>query len=209
MEIVIFDMDGTLTDSRHNIAVSINYARDVKGLPALDEEVICEAINALTFQASRRFYGDEPTEEDHRIFAEHYANECLKNLRLYDGIKELLAALKSRGVSMAVATNATAVFAEKMLTHTGIAGCFKVILGADCVINPKPAPDMLLKSLALLNGEAKEAFFVGDSGKDMIAAKTAGIKSVFVKWGYGTEDSFADFIIKKPCELLAVLERPR
>lgn len=209
MEMVIFDMDGTLTDSRRNIAASINYARRTKGLEALDEDIICEAINALTFEASRRFYGDTPTEEDHRVFTAHYASECLKNLRLYDGIKELLAALKRRGVSMAVATNATSNFAEKMLSHTGIAHYFMITLGADSVVSPKPAPDMLLKSLTLLNGSARDAFFVGDSGKDMIAAKTAGIKSVFVEWGYGAENSLADFTIKKPEELLAIIERPR
>ncbi|MDR2153275.1 MAG: HAD family hydrolase [Helicobacteraceae bacterium] len=203
--IVIFDLDGTLTDSKDNIAASINYARTRKGLPPLDRGEIIEKINALTFQSTKFLYGEDASEADHKIFEERYEKACLNDLKLYDEIAELLQALNDRGVKMAVATNATSAFARIMLDYAGVSRYFAAMIGADCVSNPKPAPDMLYLALNKLGGNPNEAIFLGDSGKDMKAAKAAGVTGIFAAWGYGIASEFADCAIQTPMELLKAL----
>ncbi|MDR1912250.1 MAG: HAD-IA family hydrolase [Helicobacteraceae bacterium] len=202
---VIFDLDGTLTDSRRNIAESINYARIFKGLAALDENDIFERIDALTFESAKVFYGEDAREEDHKRFEERYEKICLSDLKLYDGVGKTLFALNERGVKMAIATNSTSVFAKAMLAHSGAARYFSAFIGADCAVNPKPAPDMLFLALEKLGAKPSEAVFVGDSGKDMKAAKAAQIRGIFAAWGYGTRSDLADRVIKTPIELLDAL----
>jgi phosphoglycolate phosphatase len=197
-------MDGTITDSRSNIAASINYARTAKGLPPLDERDVAERINALTFDATKDLYGENASESDHEAFERHYATSCLRDLRLYDGILETLQTLRSRGVAMAIATNATSGFAQKMMTHLGVADYFAEMVGAD-LARAKPAPDMLNLVLSRMNMSAADSYFAGDSGKDMKAALEAKITSVFVTWGYGVENQLANYTINKPRELLAIV----
>ncbi|MDR0665273.1 MAG: HAD family hydrolase [Helicobacteraceae bacterium] len=203
--IVIFDLDGTLVDSKDNIGSSINYVRARKGLSALSRADIIENVNALTFQSIKNFYGDDANAADHKVFKTHYEKACLNDLRLYDGIAALLKTLNDRRVKMGVATNATSAFARKMLDYAGVSRYFTAIVGADCVANPKPAPDMLNLTLQSIKGDTKEAVFLGDSVKDMKAADAAGITGVFAAWGYGKKGEFADRAIQKPLELLEVL----
>jgi phosphoglycolate phosphatase len=203
-KVAIFDLDGTLTDSKRNVAASVNFARAKRGLAALEENDITEKINALTFASAKDFYGENATQADHDVFEAHYAKACLNDLRLYDGIAETLAALNDRGVKMAVATNATSVFARKMLDFARVSRYFTIMLGADNVVDPKPAPDMLFLALEALGASANEAIFLGDSGKDMKAARAAGVTGVFAAWGYGTENALADRVIAKPIELLEI-----
>ncbi|GHV05591.1 phosphoglycolate phosphatase, bacterial [Campylobacterota bacterium] len=202
---VIFDMDGTLLDSGANIVDSINYARVRKGLEPLAADDVIERVNTLTYASTRAFFGENSTDADHAAFEEYYNRSCLQNLRLYDGILPLLQALRDRGAKLAVATNATSVFAEKMLSFLGVRSFFGAILGADLVVHAKPDPDMLFAALELLGSKADDAVFVGDSGKDITAANSAGIMSVFVKWGYGVENRFATATIEHPDQLLGVI----
>ncbi|MDR2638340.1 MAG: HAD family hydrolase [Helicobacteraceae bacterium] len=203
--IVIFDLDGTLVDSGDNIGESINYARARKGLPPLKRDEIIAKVNALTFESAKFFYGENAGEADHKIFEAHYEKACLNNLKLYDGITDLLKALSDRGVKMAVATNATSGFARIMLDYAGVSRYFAAMVGADCVANPKPAPDMLYLTLDRLGGASKEAIFLGDSLKDMKAARAAGITGVFAEWGYGVKNALAERSIQKPIEALEAL----
>ena len=202
---VIFDMDGTLTNSRNAIVSSINYARNLKGLESLDALDIMEKVNTLTYDSAFVFYGESPSEADHAHFEERYAMEC-RYIKAYSGIKELLERLTTLGLKLAVATNATKHFAELTLANAGLIDFFASIVGATCIPRPKPAPDMLLHTLDVLRiADKKRAVFVGDSGKDMQAAKAAGVEAVFVSWGYGTENQLADHTIDKPEDLLKII----
>ncbi|MDR1451537.1 MAG: HAD family hydrolase [Helicobacteraceae bacterium] len=200
---IIFDLDGTLIDSRRNIAEAINFARLSKGLEPMIDDEIFEKINALTFESAKIFYGRDASEADHEIFERRYEAICSNSLKLYDKIADLLAALEHLGVRLAIATNATSRFARIMLDSVGAARYFTAMIGADNVANPKPAPDMLLLALEKIGASPSEALFLGDSGKDMKAAKAAGITGVFAAWGYGK--SGAERAIQTPTDLLAAL----
>jgi phosphoglycolate phosphatase len=205
----IFDMDGTLVDTREDITCSINYVRAKKGLPPLSVENVIKIINFKRDELPKHLYHtDSYLPEDRDMFENHYISQCTKNVRPFDGITDLLTRLKELGARLSVATNAPTKFAEKILSAANISHYFDFIIGACKVNNPKPAAEMLYlienKYIEIQKLIFKNRFFLGDSSIDIKAAKNANISSIFVTWGYGgyDRDATPDFVINNPSELL-------
>lgn len=184
MRLLMFDMDGTLIDSGTSITNTINYVRQELGFETLEKNYVLEKVNDPSINASEFFYGTKDfTKQQKVLFEEHYNANCLKDLKLYEGIQNLIDDLKSE-FTLAVATNANSIFAKKMLNHVGIGEHFKTILGYDSVKNAKPHPEMVYKILDTHNIEKHNAQLIGDSHKDIMAADNAGVDSVLVNWGF-------------------------
>ncbi|MCK9492224.1 MAG: HAD family hydrolase [Sulfurimonas sp.] len=208
MKVVIFDMDGTLIDSKKDITISVNYIREMHyGLEPLSEEYIVEVINMEVRNLPKLFYGTEHYEDrDRELFEVHYANQCVQNPYLYDGIKETLEDLVDSNVKISVATNAPTPFAKRMLKHLGVDEMFDIIIGADNVKNSKPDPQMLHHILNHYKYDEKKdiAWMVGDNSKDMLSAKAAGIESMFATWGF-TPKSEHEIVVYEPKEILGIV----
>ncbi len=182
---VIFDLDGTLQDSSPAIANAINYVRKRLGLPPLPAEKILSKVNDPHLNAAEYFYESERFEPVHETwFSEYFSRHHTEQIRLYDGIRELLEWLKSRGCLLAVATNAYRRSTLESLKHLGIRGFFDAVVSYDDVGRGKPAPDMLLEILRSLHLRPEEAVFVGDGERDRLAAEAAGIDFLLVDWGF-------------------------
>ena len=196
--LAIFDMDGTLVDSSVTLTNAINYVRAKLELKPLGVQIILEQINNPNCDIARFFYeADDITYKHEEWFQGYYSQNHDKELLLFDGVEPMLNGLKSRDIKIALATNAYRVSTMEALKHLNIESYFDDIICYDEVENGKPAPDMLL---ALLHrNSAQKAIFIGDSDRDMLAAKAAKLE--FLRVALGSKDTKsiikADILEKK------------
>ena len=190
---VLFDLDGVLIDSYAGWFRLFNDALKHFGF---------EQITERTF---RKHWG-QSTEEDVRIFMpgktvdqvrtyfEKYFPQYLSYLKVNPTAMRILHALSELGLKLACVTNSHRKIVLETLNIHQLAGYFKVILTADDVKNPKPAPDILLKACRLLKVELNQALFIGDTLTDKKAGDRAGL--FFVGYGIKTDttvDNLSDF----------------
>jgi phosphoglycolate phosphatase len=207
-KIVIFDMDGTLINSSLDITLSINHVRlTCYSLEPLREQFVIDAINAHDRNLASLFYQTQVYETKAKeLFESHYYDQCIQNVHSYPEIKETLEYLQSNGCFMSVATNAPSIFAKRMLTHLGIAEYFSCIIGADNVDQAKPHPQMIE---LILNHHGydlhnDEAWMIGDNSKDMQAARSANVGTIFAAWGF-SDTGEGDYIAYTPSEIRSII----
>ncbi len=181
-------MDGTLIDSGNVITNTINFVRVNIGLEPIEKTTLLTQLNNPDINAADFFYGtDEFTQEQTELFTQYYDQHCISDIMLYDGIEDLLKEL-SKDFKLSIATNASVQFASKMLKYLNIDRYFNFTIGACSVKNPKPYPDMVIKTLKYFNVDAKDAIVVGDSYKDKKAALGANVDFILVDWGFTNFD---------------------
>jgi phosphoglycolate phosphatase len=207
-KIVIFDMDGTLINSSRDITLSINHVRlTCYSLPPLKEQFVIDSINAHDRNLASLFYQTNEYESKAKeLFESHYYDQCIQNVHTYTEIIDTLSHLSSHGCLMSVATNAPSVFAKRMLTHLGIAEYFGCIIGADDVEQPKPHPQMLELILDYHGYDAQndQAWMIGDNSKDMQAAKSTNVGTIFAAWGF-SDTGKGDYIAFAPSEIRSII----
>ena len=203
--VLIFDLDGTLIDSRADLAAAGNHARGAVGLPALPLSQVVgyvgdgvdKLIERLVPEAVKRAAAKH-------AFEEHYREHCCDATRPFDGLVEALDALRAQGWLLAVATNKPDVFTHLILRGCGIAGRFAAVRGGD---GPrKPDPGQLRSILDELGGEAARSWMIGDHHTDIRAGRAAGCRVLFCGWGMGrTDGDPVDATILEPRDLPKVL----
>jgi len=212
MSLIVFDMDGTLLDTRIDITISVNYVRMKNhALPPLTQEQVVEYINRDERNLPQLFYGTEtPDPRDRKLFRRHYLQQCTKHLRLFSGVETMLESLRRAGIPMAVATNASSLFARQMLEAAGIAHYFYAVAGADTTGTSKPDPSMLhfLMRQIGFDPQKDRGYLLGDSGKDMEAARRAGLVPLYAAWGYTNGSCKADRSLQTPEALFKILSMP-
>ncbi len=185
MHCVIFDLDGTLVDSKEAIAASINHVRaHLYRLPPLPVAAVMEALFDRPETIPRKLYGTvsyEPAAKS--LFEAHYIEHVEKDVALYPHIDTMVKTLHAAGCRLYIATNGPTASSRKLVDRCGILSCFHDIVGADRVRNPKPHPEMI-ETILRHNVDAKY-WMVGDTRNDEEAARSAGIAFIHVTWGYG------------------------
>ncbi|MGE4517511.1 MAG: HAD family hydrolase [Arcobacteraceae bacterium] len=191
MNVIMFDMDGTLINSGTMIANTVNYVRENIGLAILEKKHILEKLNDPNINSAEFFYGTKHfTQEQTHLFESYYTQNCLLELEIYDGIESLIKTLKGE-FKLAVATNASSIFAKKMLAHLELLDHFEVVYGYDSVSKPKPHPEMVHKIIHTLATTKEKSLLIGDSHKDTQAAFNAGVDSILVNWGFSNHEKDA------------------
>ena len=207
---IVYDLDGTLVDSRDDLADSVNAMLARMGLPERPPQVIYGFIGEGAERLIRRSLG--PTHEDRYpeaapIWRAEYGRRLLVRTRLYDGIEQVL---REPPDARAVLTNKPGAFAREILRGLGIAAAFRVVVGGDEAPR-KPSPDGLLGICAALGASPDRALLVGDSAVDLATGKAAGVRVCAVGWGLGGRAALAgaDYLCEAPSELAALVRRLR
>lgn len=187
MKTIIFDMDGTLIDSKKAIVKTVNGLRADLGLEPLDDEFILKSINEPNINLATKLYGMKcPTKEDIAKFDDMYVKNYILLATLYDGMEDVLKNCKNSGYFVVLATNAPTARLEEILEKNNVLKYFDAIF---CANNSpkKPDPTMLIKAIEIKNNEKN--IFVGDSIGDFLAYenainKGAKLKYLNVVWGF-------------------------
>ncbi len=186
-DLVIFDLDGTILNTLEDLHDSLNYALGRMGFPkrSLEEvrDFVGNGIRKLIERALPPGCDDKTIEEMLVIHREYYRVHCADKTRPYDGILELLAKLKQRGIRLAVLSNKPD-YAVKILCDRYFPGIFDKTYGFREGIERKPAPDAVFALLEELGVQRERAVYVGDSEVDVQTAKNAGLDMVIVEWGF-------------------------
>ncbi len=212
VELIIFDLDGTLIDSSKDIAWAANKTLDLFGYGVRDIEEIKENIGwGVKSLLEKLMPGLKPERimEARDKFLDFYGSHLLVRTCLYPGVKDMLAHFQEKGKKMAVVTNKPAGFAEKILKELEMSAYFITIVGGDSFLNRKPHPEPVEKVLDLSGVKPEKAVIVGDSPLDCEAGRRAGTATVGVTYGYRSktelEEACCDMIIEKIEELKNVL----
>lgn len=194
MRLAIFDLDGTLLDSRADLAASVNAMRAGYGLPPLDLDTVTGYVgNGLRKLVLRSLQG-HPADTDEAIAhcSAYYGEHLHDASALYPGVHEGLEALSAAGWSVALCSNKPEAWCRSLLEHFGLADRFAHIAGGDSFPRMKPEPEPILGIMKACGPTSPEAtWLVGDSATDVGAAKAAGVGSVFVTYGYHSPGDFA------------------
>lgn len=184
VEVLIFDLDGTLADTRADLTASVNIALQRLHLPPLSMEQVCQYVGDGVHTLLSRALGAEHQhviEDGVTFFREHYGNHLLDQTRLYPGVRETLEHFQ--GKRKAIVTNKPLDFTLHILKGLDIDAHFELVLGGDSTVERKPHPEPVRRVLSATGVEAGLAVMVGDSPADIEMAKQAGIYSVGVTYG--------------------------
>jgi len=213
IKLIVFDLDGTLLNTREDICNSMNYALAYYGLPerALDEynHIVGGGTLTAAYRSCPENTPDEEVEKVFNLYKTHYSAHCLDKSYVYEGINTLLYRLRIMGMILGVLTNKTDTEAKKILDHYFPNKPFAAVLGNRGDIPIKPRPDMGIWLCRTLNISASSGLYLGDSDTDVLFAKAVGFVPVGAGWGFrGREELIyagAKAVLDNPKELLDLL----
>lgn len=204
----IFDLDGTLLDSKEDIAIAVNYGLEKVGL---EQKPAQEIVKFVGYGAKKLIedllpaYPQEIKDQVLEYFRQFYtANPVIKST-LYESSVELLQSLKHKGRKTAVVTNKYESISIDILKHFGISDLVDIVVGADTTAEKKPSPIPVLYAVTRLEQQPERSIMIGDSETDILAGKNAGTYTCLVLHGYGNKEAALslkpDIVIKNFKEL--------
>jgi len=188
---VIFDLDGTLTDSADGIVASFLHALGHIGAAVPEGDLAARIVGPPMDDTFRAMELGDAAEEAIAAFRAEYGTRGWAMNTLFDGMAQLLADLSAAGVRLAVATSKLEPTAQRILAHFGLDQHFEVIAGASADGSRKTKVEVLAHAIDQLRPLPERVLMVGDRSHDVDGAAAHGIDTVVVGWGYGQAD-FAD-----------------
>ncbi|HWG55415.1 MAG TPA: HAD-IA family hydrolase [Gaiellaceae bacterium] len=207
--VVLFDFDGTVIDSGAIILASMRHATLTVLGREFEDEILMAAVGGAGLDEQMRLLDETRVDELVRVYRAH--NEPLHaELACCAGMEDVLAALKQEGRKLGIVTAKRRQTVALAFARVPIEHLFDVVVGSDDTERHKPDPDPILHALELLEADAADAVYVGDSPFDIRAAKAAGVHAIAVTWGgihprERLEAEAPDAVVADTEELLAAL----
>ncbi|ERM92443.1 haloacid dehalogenase [Caldanaerobacter subterraneus subsp. yonseiensis KB-1] len=209
---VIFDLDGTIIDSKKDIVIAANMAFSEFNLPTLSEEILASFIGKGAESVIKMGLGEKNMHLFDRVFDRFekiYGESCTRYTSLFPGVRETLNFLKERKINIGIATLKRRILTEKILQHFRIEKYFSAVVCLEDVKNIKPHPEVIRKLLQKMNNVPEETLYIGDSEVDVLCGKNAGVYTCAVTYGTGDLQSIValqpDFIITNLTKLNILL----
>ena len=213
-KVILFDLDGTLTDSAAGVIASVRHC--LAGLhqePSANDDLLF-LVGPPLWESFTGYFGlsEQDAAKALKTYRRHYEEEGMFLTKIFPGIQEMLGELLSKEKRLGVATSKSQDFAEKILTHYGLLHYFDFVAGSDNgnldLRNTKAK--VLRYALENMQADVSEAVLVGDRMYDIIGAKEIGMPVVAVEYGYGTRAELvsygADYIVKTPADVAALFD---
>lgn len=210
---IIWDLDGTLVETRQDIAKGVNLLLADRGLQEMPLSQVVGHVGRGTRVLISRCLADrgvtsltdEELDQAHDQFRDHYSEHLLDTSLPYPGIPDLLSRLSTAGVVMGVVSNKPVDFTRRIIDGLDMSRFFLVVLGGDSLPERKPHPAPLLHVLDEVDVSAADALMVGDMTLDVEAARAAGMAVATVAWGFMAKQNLLepspDLIAESPAIL--------
>ena len=212
MKACIFDLDGTLTNTLESMTYSVNLTLKEMGLSQITKDQCRMFVGngaRVLIEESLKVSGDPKAsriEEGMKIYGRIFDQNCTYHVTLYEGIPEMLKALKYRGIHLAVLSNKPDRQTVKVVKEIFGDNIFDYAQGQKDGIRRKPEPDGVWYLMEQMQVSKEECLYIGDSEVDAATGKNAGLKTIGVLWGFRDrktlETAGADHLIERPEELL-------
>jgi phosphoglycolate phosphatase len=196
MDLIVFDLDGTLIDSKQDLTCAVNAARAHHGMAPLDNETVYSYVGEGAPALIRRALGpdasDDQAQDALQFFLAYYKDHMVDHTVLYPGVMETLDRLRAAGVKMAVLTNKPVRMSQAIVEALGMGGHFARVYGGNSFEQKKPHP-VGIETLLIECGATKDrAMMVGDSAVDVRTARNAQVKACGVTYGFQPETLVAE-----------------
>ena len=212
MKACIFDLDGTLTNTLESMTYSVNLTLKEMGLSQITKDQCRMFVGngaRVLIEESLKVSGDPKAsriEEGMKIYGRIFDQNCTYHVTLYEGIPEMLKALKDRGIHLAVLSNKPDRQTVKVVKEIFVDNIFDYAQGQKDGIRRKPEPDGVWYLMEQMQVSKEECLYIGDSEVDAATGKNAGLKTIGVLWGFRDrktlETAGVDDLIDRPDELL-------
>lgn len=209
---ILFDLDGTLTDSSQEIINSIIYALEKYDINDYDMPLLRKFLGPPLHESFEKFMGfdKEKSLQAVKLYREYFSSKGLLENEVYAGVNDLLQNLKENEKTLIVATSKPQPFTDKIMEHFDLAKYFDFIAGSNMDTTRSKKAEVIEYALSECNIKDKsKVVMIGDRAEDMIGAQSAGIDSIGVEYGYGTfgelKNAGATYIAKTVDELKNLL----
>ncbi|HEL1734316.1 TPA: HAD family hydrolase [Streptococcus suis] len=189
---ILFDLDGTLTDSGQGILNSVAYALEKMGIEEPDTANLNRFIGPPLYESFSRFYQLNPEDTQSAVdaFRVYFKEKGMFENQLYPGIIPLLEELRTAGKTLVIATSKPEIFAKQILEHFGIAHYFDVIAGASLDSSRISKADVISYAINQLEAFLNNAVMIGDREHDIEGARMHQLPAIGVLYGYGNKQEF-------------------
>lgn len=211
-EYILFDLDGTLTDSGVGIINSVEYALQKCGIEVKNKNELYKFVGPPLTDSFEMYYDFSKEEANTAVkyYREYFREKGMFENLVYDGVEKMLKKLKANNKKLIVATSKAEVFAKQILEHFNIAEYFSYIAGSNLDGTRVKKAEVIKYALESCNiKDLSKTIMVGDREHDIIGAKEVGLKCIGVLYGYGDRSELdkagADFIVETVSDVQQVL----